>query len=215
MSKSGIGFLFGALLFSSCQVIQPKHHKPFSGMVTYAVTYPNSSLLPSVQQQLPKKMTIWLQWPYVKTTLQSDYFIQHNFKNLKTKETVTYLRISGQSYKLIRHPVDAATTDSTAFVFTGKTIKIDSHTCLEAIGYPSQDTVYVAKKIPVNNLYFDHPQWARLDRLLLDFTQNQGGIKIRYEAQQIEKKKLNPDIFRQPEGYQLIEKEKLFHLYNQ
>jgi hypothetical protein len=208
-------FLVGALsLFAG---------KPFEGVITYKITYPDNKFSESQMAMFPKLLTVSVKGTKSRAEMIMSGMNSVEIKDHVEKTSVTLLNIMGQKLAIKESQTEIEKmweSEGIATVEqTSETRTIAGYLCRKALvtmnknGVKTLFEVFYTTEIGGKNVNFDNPVYKSIDGVLLEFTIMMMDTKARFTATAVEKKSLNSKDFEIPADYKPTTKEELQSLF--
>lgn len=193
--------------------------KPFEGVVTYKITYPDNKFSESQMAMFPKVMTITIKGEKAKSEIQTPMGAQVEITDYAAKTKVGLINMMGQKYAIPEtteqimedmkdEPVpEIQTTDET------KTIA--GYTCKKAIvtvndnGSKTTYDVWFSEDFGAQNPNFDNPLYKDINGVLLEFSMITPQFTMVFSAISVEKMGISNKEFEIPSDYTITTKEEL------
>ncbi|MCF8228306.1 MAG: DUF4412 domain-containing protein [Bacteroidales bacterium] len=194
--------------------------KPFRGIITYKISYPESEFDAQTMSMLPKVAIVMIKGDMLKTSITTGAGEQTMITDGKNKTNITLIDAMGQKFALrssFEENEEEMNKYETTVEETGKTKEIAGYDCEKVIIHlknkETQDendiTVYYTDKFDVGNIYSDKAMFEKIDGLMLQYELNTQGMKMVFTATDVKKKKVSDDEFVIPEGYEETTREEL------
>lgn len=186
--------------------------KDFKGIITYKISIEGTEVTPEMQAFMPKVMTYTIKGSMAKTEINMNMMKQTQIIDGDKKMVYSLFDMMGQKFytKSTEEELDEKmeTSSEPTVEFINETKEIAGYTCKKAIVTDEQDgkkisyIVYYAPELGSQALNFDNPLFKDIDGLLMEFEINEGGMKMKFEAIEVQKKNVSDSEFEIPEGYQ-------------
>jgi len=193
--------------------------KPFEGVITYKITYPDSKIPESQLAMFPKLMTVTVKGTKAKTEMSTGMGNQTEITDYAEKTKVALLDMMGQKYAIketmaeIQKEIDKE--PKPVVVVTTETKTIVGYPCKKAIittnddGEKTTTEVWFTSELGSKEINFDNPLYKDIDGMLMEFTMTQPQITMMFTVSNIEKKSVSAKEFDIPADYKLTTKEEL------
>ena len=156
LTKASLLFFFIAFLIAGTNTYAGK--KPFQGIITYKITYPNSSFDATVMSQLPAALNVFYGKDKVKTSMKMASGAQEQITNLEDHSSTALIDIMGQKYAIhsTREEIEKEMEDvETNVEYLDETKEIGGYECKKALvkvktkktGDEYTATVYVTEEL--------------------------------------------------------------------
>jgi GLPGLI family protein len=193
--------------------------KPFEGIVTFKISYPDSKFNESQQDVLPKMLTVAIKDTKSKTEIKTQMGAQIEIMDYKDKNKVTLMDIMGQKYaiKMTNEQIEKENSKEppATVALTNETKVIAGYTCKKAIvtvnddGVKSTYVVYYTSELGPKAANFDNPIYKDIDGVMLEFSMKNPQFTMEFTATSVEKKSVSAKEFEIPVEYKVITKEEL------
>lgn len=193
--------------------------KPFEGVITYKIIYPNSKISESQMAMFPKIMTITIKGDRAKSEIQTPMGPQIEITNYREKSKVGLINMMGQKYavvettdQILKEMKDEPTPE---VQITGETKTIAGYTCKKAIvmvndkGTKTTYEVWFNEDFGAENPNFDNPLYKDINGVLLEFSMITPQFTMVFTAISVEKKNISNKEFEVPADYTVTTKEEL------
>lgn len=191
---------FSAMLICAffLNVYQASAGKPFEGVITFKITYPDNKFSESQMAMFPKMLTVSIKGTKSRTDMQMSGMNTVEITDYAEKTKVALLNMMGQKYALKQTSADlekevAAAPKATVELST-ETRVIAGYTCKKAVittnddGVKSTFEAFYTDELGGKNINFDNPLYKDIDGVLLEFTINNREITMKFSASSVEKK---------------------------
>lgn len=193
--------------------------KPFEGVITYKISYPDSKFTESQLAMFPKLMTVTVKGSKSKTEMSTGMGNQTEINDYTDKTKVALLDMMGQKYAIKETAAEIQKDmekEPTAKVeVTNETKTIAGYFCKKATVTAEQDgekTVYevwFTNEIGSKDANFDNPLYKDIDGVLMEFLMKTPQITMKFTVSSVEKKSVSAKEFEIPAEYKLTTKEEL------
>jgi len=214
---------FIAILAINLPLMVAAAGKPFEGVITYKISYPDSKLTESTLAMFPKLMTITVKGSKSKTEISTGMGNQTEIIDYTDKTKVALLDMMGQKYAIKQTAEDIRKEmekEPTAKVeVTNETKSIAGYACKKAIVTAEQDgekTVYevwFTNEIGSKDANFDNALYKDIDGVLMEFLMTTPQITMKFTVSSVDKKSVSAKEFEIPAEYKLTTKEELKSKY--
>jgi len=212
--------VFAALLAFACYSLNDTYAgKPFEGVITYKITYPDNKSSESQMAMFPKVLTVYIKGSKARTELQISGINTVEITDYETKSKVALLNLMGQKYAIKQSSADIEkelSGEGTPTVeISGETKVIAGYTCKKAVvtmnddGIKTTYEVYYSNELGSKLANFDNPVYKDIDGALLEFVLKNRGLNMKFTATSVEKKNLSAKDFEIPSDYVLTTQEEL------
>ncbi|HPS62439.1 MAG TPA: hypothetical protein PLK82_05225 [Bacteroidales bacterium] len=197
----------GMWIFST----QANAGKPFEGVITYKITYPDSKASESQMAMYPKVLIVSVKGDKSRTDISMAGMNTVEITDYKEKMSVTLLNMMGQKYAIKKTLSDmekeAAEVGKPSVELQAETKVIAGYTCKKAIvtvnndGAKSTFEVFYCPELGSKLINFSDPIYKDIDGTLMEFSMIQNGMTMKITASSIEKKSLPEKDFQIPADY--------------
>lgn len=217
------GLLLAAVIIFSSAAYAGK--KPFEGVITYKITYPEADLTPEVMNMMPKVTTSMIKGNMMKTMMSMGGMgKQSTIINSEDMNSVTLLDMMGQKFAIVipkEELMNEIGEFETSVTYTDETKEVAGLACKKAIvaakntatGEEMEVVAWFTEKYEVGKINIDNPLFKDIEGLLLEFEIEQKGLVMKFTATDVKKKKINDSEFEVPEGYKEVTKEELQNMF--
>lgn len=193
--------------------------KPFEGLITYKITYPDSKYTESQLAMFPKIVTVMVKGTKAKTEYQTNMGSQIEISDYTEKSKINLINMMGQKYAIKQSAEEIekenAQEPKATVEITSETRVIAGYTCKKAIvtqdddGVKTTFEVFYSSELGSKLANFDNPLYKDIDGALLEFSMKTPQISMKFTATSIEKKSIANKEFEVPADYTLTTKEEL------
>ncbi|MEI7661249.1 MAG: DUF4412 domain-containing protein [Bacteroidota bacterium] len=211
-----LSFVLGIVLFSSNTLMSGK---PFEGVITYKISYPENKISESQMAMFPKVFTVSVKGNNSRTDLQLNGGNQVQILNYTEKTIVTLINMMGQKYAIKQTSAeiekDIAKEPKPVVELSGETKVIAGYTCKKAVitvnddGVKSTYEAYFTDELGSALSNFDSPIYKNIEGALMEFSVKSHDINMKFSASSVEKRSLSPKDFEIPSDYTLTTQEEL------
>jgi hypothetical protein len=194
-------------------------NKPFEGIITFKITYPDNKFSESQQAMLPKMMTITIKGDKSKSEIKTAGGNQVEISDYTAKTKVALLDMMGQKYavKSTAEEIQKENAKEPAGTVqeTSETKVIAGYTCKKAIvtvnddGVKTTYEVYYSGELGPKAANFDNPTYKDIDGVMLEFSMKTPQFTMVFTASDVEKKSVSAKEFEVPADFKPITKEEL------
>jgi GLPGLI family protein len=209
-------FVMGVILVSSLTV---KSGKPFEGVITFKITYPDNKFSESQLAMFPKVLTVSIKGSKSRTDLQMSGMNTVEITDYTDKTKVALLNMMGQKYAIKQTTAEIekemGQAGTTTVELSSETKVIAGYTCKKAVitvnddGAKSTFEVYYSNELGTKMANFDNPLYKDIDGVLLEFLLKNRDVNMKFTATSIEKKSLPAKDFEIPTDYTLTTQDEL------
>lgn len=215
-------FAITALIFVSLvimPVIKAYPQKPFEGVITYKITYPDNKFTESQMAMFPKILTVAIKGEKSRTDIQTGMGNTIEISDYTTKTKTTLMDMMGQKYAIrstweeIQKEMDLEAKGQVQL--TSETKMVAGYNCKKAIvtvddkGTKYTFDVYYSNELGPKAANFDNPLYKDIDGVLLEFSMHTPQFTMKFTASAVEKKSVPSKDFDIPADYTLTTKEEL------
>ena len=193
--------------------------KPFEGVITYKITYPDTKYSESQLAMFPKLMTVTVKGNKAITEIITGMGSQKEIIDYAEKSKIGLIDMMGQKYAVrqtaeeIEKEVALATKPSVEL--TSETKMIAGYNCKKAIvtveeqGIKSTFEVYYTEEFGSKTSNFDSPYYHDINGSLMEFTMKTPQFNMKFSVSNIEKKSVSAKLFEIPPDFKIITQEEL------
>lgn len=185
--------------------------KPFEGVITYKITYPDSRFTESQLAMFPKLVTVSVKGTKSRTEMQMNGMSTVEIKDYTDKTSVTLLDLMGQKMAIKKTAADIEKemkSDAAPLVeITAETKVIAGYTCKKAVVTINDDgkkTVFetwFTEELGGNNVNFDNPIFKDIKGVMLEFSLSENNMNMLFTATSVDKKSISSKEFEIPSDY--------------
>ncbi len=211
-----LSFVLCIALFSSISVMSGK---PFEGVITFKITYPDNKFSESQLAMFPKVLTVSIKGTKARTDLQMSGMNTVEITDYNDKTKVALLNMMGQKYAIKQTTAEIekemSQAGTTTVELSAETKVIAGYTCKKAVitvnddGAKSTFEVYYSNELGTKMANFDNPLYKDIDGVLLEFLLKNRDVNMKFTATSIEKKSLPAKDFEIPSDYTLTTQDEL------
>lgn len=193
--------------------------KPFEGVITYKITYPDSKYTENQLAMFPKVVTVTVKGTKARTEYQTNMGSQVEISDYAEKSKIALINMMGQKYAIKQSAAEIekenAKEPKSSVAFSNETRTIAGYLCKKAIvtqddaGVKTTFEVYYSSELGSKLANFDNPLYKDIDGALLEFSMKTPQISMKFTATTIEKKSVSNKEFEIPAEYTLTTKEEL------
>lgn len=193
--------------------------KPFEGVITFKITYPDSKFSESQLAMFPKLMTLSIKGNKSRTDMQMSGVNSVEITDYVEKTKVALIAMMGQKYAIKQSTADIekamGDNPKPTVELLSETKVVAGYTCKKALVTVNEDGVkstfeaYYTSELGTKMANFDSPVYKDIDGVLLEFVFSSKGINMKFTATSIEKKNLPAKDFEIPSDYTLTTQEEL------
>jgi len=193
--------------------------KPFEGVITYKISYPDSKFTEAQLNMFPKVMTVSIKGSKALTEMNTGAGNQIVILDYVSKTKVALINMMGQKYAIKQTAQDiekenAGQPKGTVNV-TNETKNIAGYTCKKAIvtsdedGVKSTFEVWFTDELGGKDANFDDPLYKDINGVMLEFIIKNPQFSMKLSTTSVEKKAVSAKDFEIPADYTLTTKEEL------
>jgi hypothetical protein len=193
--------------------------KPFEGVITYKITYPDSKFTESQMAMFPKVFTVTVKGQKSLTELSTGMGNQREIIDYVEKTKIALLDMMGQKYAIKQTLQDIEKENAKAakptIKLTPDTKVISGYNCKKAIvtveesGTKNTFEIYYTNELGSGNMNFDNPMYKDIDGVLMEFSMNTKQLTMKFMVTNVEKKIVSSSLFEIPSDYKLTTQEEL------
>ncbi|MCK9423071.1 MAG: DUF4412 domain-containing protein [Bacteroidales bacterium] len=193
--------------------------KPFEGVITFKITYPDNKFSESQMAMFPKVLTVSIKGSKARTDLQMSGMNTVEITDYNDKSKVALLNMMGQKYAIKQTAADIEKEMSgqgtSTIELSGETKVIAGYTCKKAVvtinndGIKSTYEVYYSSELGSKLANFDNPIYKDIDGVMLEFLLTNRDVNMKFTATSVEKKNLPAKDFEIPSDYVLTTQDEL------
>jgi len=212
--KSSLTFIF--LFFVSAALVAGK---PFDGVITYKISYPDSKFSEAQLNMFPKVMTVSVKGSKARTEMNVGGGTTVEILDYVAKTKVALINMMGQKFAIKQtaqeiEKENALQPKGTVSV-TNETKSIAGYNCKKAIvtsdedGVKSTFEVWFTEELGGKDANFDNPLYKDINGVMLEFLIKTPQITMKLSATSVEKKAVSAKDFEIPTDYTLTTQEEL------
>lgn len=199
--------------------------KPFTGKVTYSISYEGSQVDEATEGMMPKTMATYIGQGFTKNVLFTGMGKQTVIYNLETKVKTAMIDMMGQKFAIessegdieeeLKNLPDAdiETTDETKEI-AGYQCKKLIINYKDAEGKPTSEGIaWFTEELEVSSeINFDLKYFQNIKGVLMEYEMDMGNsTMMKFTATEVEKKKISSKEFEIPEEYKKVTREELMN----
>ena len=193
--------------------------KPFDGVITYKISYPESKFSEAQLNMFPKVMTVSVKGSKARTEMNVGGGTTVEILDYVAKTKVALINMMGQKFAIKQtaqeiEKENALQPKGTVSV-TNETKSIAGYNCKKAIvtsdedGVKSTFEVWFTEELGGKDANFDNPLYKDINGVMLEFLIKTPQITMKLSATSIEKKAVSAKDFEIPTDYTLTTQEEL------
>jgi hypothetical protein len=193
--------------------------KPFDGVITYKISYPDSKYSEAQMNMFPKVMTVSVKGSKARTEMNVGGGTTVEILDYVAKTKVALINMMGQKFaiKQTREEIEKENADAPkgSINVTNETKNIAGYNCKKAIVTTDEDgvkttfEVWFTEEIGSKDANFDNPLYKDINGVLLEFSLKTPQIAMKFSATSVEKKTVPAKDFEIPADYTLTTQEEL------
>jgi hypothetical protein len=193
--------------------------KPFEGIITYKISYPDSKFTESQLAMFPKLVTVMIKGTKSKTEYQTNMGNQTEISDYAEKTKIALINMMGQKYAIKQTAEEIekenAKEPKATVEMTNETKTIAGYLCKKAVvtqsdnGTKTTFDVFYTSDLGSKVVNFDNPIYKEIDGVLMEFSMKTPQISMKFTASSVEKKTIAAKEFDIPADYTLTTKEEL------
>ncbi len=206
---SVFSFILITVLFISSAIAG----KPFEGIITYKISYPDSKFSESQMAMFPKMCTVSIKGNKSRKDLEIGSMKTVEITDYIEKSSTTLVNMMGQKYAIKQTSTDiekeSAKEPVPTIELSSETKLVAGYTCKKALVTVNNDGVKTIYEIYYTNelgskiANFDSPLYKDIDGVLLEFRINNHDVNMKFTTTSVEKKSLSAKDFEIPSDYTL------------
>lgn len=193
--------------------------KPFEGVITYKITYPDSKFSESQLAMFPKLLTVSVKGSKSRTDLSMSGMNSVEITDYTDKTSVSLLNMMGQKYAIKKTTAEIESEMSSqgnvTLEETTETKSIAGYLCKKVVvtvnddGIKSTYEAWYTSELGSKLANFSNPLYKDIDGALLEFLMKNQEVSMKFTATSVEKKSLAAKDFEIPTDYTLTTTEEL------
>lgn len=212
--KSSLTFIF---LFLVSAVLLAG--KPFEGVVTYKISYPDSKFTEAQLNMFPKMMTVSVKGAKARTEMNVGGGVVTEILDYISKTKIALINMMGQKFA-IKQTAEEIEKENAGqakgiVTVTNESKNIAGYNCKKAIvttdddGVKTTFEVWFTDEIGGKDANFDNPVYKDINGVMLEFTSKTPQANMKFTATSVEKKAVSPKDFEIPADYTLTTQDEL------
>ena len=208
-----------ALCARLCTSFPASSGKPFEGVITFKITYPDNKISESQMAMFPKVLTVSVKGSKARTDMELSGMKTVEITDCVDKTKVALLNMMGQKYAIKQNAAEIekelGKEAKPTVELSSETKVIAGYTCKKAVvtvnddGVKSTYEVYYSNELGSKTVNFDNPLYKEIDGVLLEFSMKNRDINMKFTATSIEKKSLSAKDFEIPSDYTVTTQDEL------
>jgi GLPGLI family protein len=193
--------------------------KPFDGVITYKISYPDSKLSEAQLNMFPKVMTVSIKGSKARTEINVGGGPVIAIVDYVTKSKITLINMMGQKFAIKQTAEELAKENASqpkgTVTITNETKNITGYTCKKAIvttdddGVKTTFEVWFTDEIGGKEANFDDPVYQEIPGVMMEFVMKTPQTNMKLSATSVEKKAVSAKDFEIPADYTLTTQEEL------
>jgi len=196
----------------------------FEGVITYNITFPNSTLQAEQLAMFPKTMTLSIKGTKTRNESVSAMGAITEITNYDQKITVSLLQLQGKKLAIkktlaeINQDYDKEAKPDVRI--TNETKEIAGYKCKKAIvtveknGKKTTFEIWFTSELGGREMNFGNPVYRDIEGMLMEFSMQERNFTMKYSAVSVEKKSLPDSSFEIPPDYKLTTSEELKSMFS-
>jgi GLPGLI family protein len=196
----------------------------FEGVITYNITFPNSTIQADQLAMFPKTMTLSIKGTNTRNESTSAMGAITEITNYDQKFAVSLLQLQGKKLAIkktlaeINQDYDKEPKPDVKI--TGETKEIAGYKCKKAIvtieksGKKTTYEIWFTNELGGRESNFGNPVYRDIEGMLMEFSMQEKNFTMKYSAVSVSKKSLPDSDFAIPADYKLTTKEELRSMFS-
>jgi len=195
----------------------------FEGVITYNITFPNSTMSADQLAMFPKTMTLMVKGTNSRNESSSAMGKMVEITNYDKKFTVSLLDMMGKKFA-IRKSLDEINQEMSkdpkpVVQVTSETKDLAGYKCKKAIvtieknGKKTSFEIWYTNELGGKEMNFGNPVYQDIDGLLMEFTLAEQNFTMKYSVDKVEKKAVDESSFEIPADYKLTTEAELRNMF--
>jgi GLPGLI family protein len=212
--------VFSILVFAACFTTSfTMAGKPFEGVITFKISYPDSKFSESQLAMFPKVLTVSIKGTKSRTDLQMSGMNSVEITDYVEKTSVSLLNMMGQKYAIKKTTAEIEkenTAEGTVTVVKSEETKtIAGYTCKKVTvtvnndGVKSNYEAWFTTEIGSKESNFNNPFYKDIEGVLLEFVMKNQDVTMKFLATSVEKKNIPAKDFEIPSDYTITTQDEL------
>lgn len=193
--------------------------KPFDGVITYKISYPDSKFTEAQLNMFPKVMTVSIKGSKARTEMAVGGGTTVEIVDYVSKSKVALINMMGQKYAIKQTTAEiekenAGQPGGTVNI-TNESKNIAGYNCKKAIVTTNEDgvkntyEVWFTEELGGKEANFDNPVYKDIPGVMLEFLLKTPQVNMKLSATSIEKKAVSAKDFEIPADFTLTTQEEL------
>ena len=195
---------------------ETKHKKLKEGKIEYKITYLDDVREKPLIALLPHKMITVFKNNSTYSIVEGFLFKLVYITNHSKGQNITLFQVLDKKYMYLADtsatPFGYSLDNQMKLIFTPETKDIAGYHCKHALAVfqEQKDTleIYYTEELGVKDPNCNNP-YKEIKGVLMEFTVKMLDINMKFVAQSIKKKKISPELFKAPDGFELISKKEM------
>jgi hypothetical protein len=193
--------------------------KPFEGIMTYKISYPDSKFTEAQLTMFPKIMTVSVKGSKARTEMNVGGGTTVEIVDYNTKSKIALINMMGQKYaiKQTKEEIDKENTGQPkgTVTMTSETKSIAGYLCKKAVvnvdddGVKSTYDVWFTEELGTRDFNFDNPLYKDINGVLMEFVAKTPQVTMKFTTTNVEKKSVADKDFEIPSDYTITTQEEL------
>lgn len=193
--------------------------KPFEGVITFKISYPDTKFSESQMAMFPKVLTVSIKGAKSRTDMQMSGMNSVEITDYIEKTSVSLINMMGQKYAIKQTAAEIeskiAAEGKPTVVLSDETKVIAGYTCKKVVvtmaenGINNTYEAYYTSELGSKLVNFNNPLYKDIDGVLLEFLMKSQQINMKFTATSVEKKSLPAKDFEIPSDYTLTTQDEL------
>ena len=193
--------------------------KPFEGVITYKISYPDSKYSEAQLNMFPKVMTVSIKGSKARTEMNVGGGTEVEILDYVTKSKIALINMMGQKYAIKQTAEEIAKENAGqpkgSVSITNETKNIAGYNCKKAIVTTDEDgvkttyEVWFTEELGGKDANFDNPIYQEIPGVMMEFLMKTPQINMKMSVTGVEKKAVSAKDFEIPADYTLTTQEEL------
>jgi hypothetical protein len=212
-------FICSIVMFAVLCNVSAFAGKPFEGVITYKISYPDSKFSESQLAMFPKILTVSIKGTKSRTDLQMSGMSTVEITDYTDKTSVSLISMMGQKYAIKKTTAEIekeiAESGKSTVELSEETKVIAGYTCKKVVVTVNDDGVkttyeaYYTSELGNKLANFNNPLYKDIDGALLEFSMKNQEVSMKFTASAVEKKSIASKDFEIPSDYTLTTQDEL------
>lgn len=212
--KSSLTFI---LLFMASSALLAG--KPFDGVITYKISYPDNKFTEAQLNMVPKVMTVSIKGSKARTEMNVGGGLVVEILDFVAKTKIALINMMGQKFaiKSTAEEIEKenASQPKGTVNITNETKNIAGYICKKAVvttdddGVKTTYEVWFTDELGGKDSNFDNPIYKDINGVMMEFTLKSPQANMKLTATSVEKKAVSPKDFEIPADYTLTTQQEL------